>query len=542
MQLLQEFDTNKLQQEAQERANADEEQASAAALAGHHPPACATQLHCNRTSAGSNAKLDMHGLVGLVCTHIIPLLALFLPMPTYEQHYYYDVLFMALLAARPDVRFIYLDLACRYYKRFARLIAEKVALGWKVGEVELKLPWMHGMDHDMECQLQHGGLYTSDAGARVGEQSEHLWAGVKAFGKLARYMSLCRWWDGLNLLLWGLTQLRLASFPDLLSQRIGNTKKKQVHYRKVLKDLRAEAAAHGVRDLVAALQDLSSNEAAASEQLSDKARYVMCLIKLKGQDDLHDRKAAVTLALPGSTGVQVHASAVDTAKRAKMVLEKNRAAMGAGLGILEEDWTDEDPRYVAAAAEVRLVKVRQYERQVEEHVFKRKMLQHSLEQAEGGKNDIKLKKRVITERSTIQGLLAVRASWIAYPHTRTDASAFCEEAVNTVCNGEFPWGGGGIGNGSLASREHYGRRYRTAKAHAERYNEEAAYLEKEVIRTANWLEEQETAVSQRMAAVQQHMSATDRADRGAAGQIALLQREQKLLQLFSASFGKLRAG
>ena len=27
-------------------------------------------------------------------------------------------------------------------------------------QVRLKLPWMHGMDHDMDCQLKHSGLYT----------------------------------------------------------------------------------------------------------------------------------------------------------------------------------------------------------------------------------------------------------------------------------------------------------------------------------------------------------------------------------------------
>lgn len=62
-------------------------------MAAGSAPTCATQLHCSRTTAGAHAKLDYHGIVGLVCMHIIPLLGLFLAMPTYEQHYYYDVLF-----------------------------------------------------------------------------------------------------------------------------------------------------------------------------------------------------------------------------------------------------------------------------------------------------------------------------------------------------------------------------------------------------------------------------------------------------------------
>lgn len=65
----------------------------------------------------------------MVCAHVIPLQGLFLPMPTYEQHYYYDLLFLALLVARPDVKIIYLDLACRYIGRFKRLVAEQVERG-----------------------------------------------------------------------------------------------------------------------------------------------------------------------------------------------------------------------------------------------------------------------------------------------------------------------------------------------------------------------------------------------------------------------------
>ena len=133
--VLQAYDTSQLQATAreQEKQDQDEEEAAeeAAAQAGgaaHRPLACATQLHCNRTTAGSNAKLDFHGAVGLVCTHIIPALGMFLPMPTYEQHYYYDVIFGALLAMRPDVRFIYLDLACRYIKRFKSMLCKNAVI------------------------------------------------------------------------------------------------------------------------------------------------------------------------------------------------------------------------------------------------------------------------------------------------------------------------------------------------------------------------------------------------------------------------------
>ena len=85
--VLNDFDTNVLQATVQqgEQWEREEEESAVTQQAGPLAAACATRLHCNRTSAGSNAKLDFHGLVGLTCTHIIPLLWLFLPMVTYEQ-------------------------------------------------------------------------------------------------------------------------------------------------------------------------------------------------------------------------------------------------------------------------------------------------------------------------------------------------------------------------------------------------------------------------------------------------------------------------
>lgn len=65
-----------------------------------------------------------------------------------------------------------------------------------------------------------------------------------------------------------------------------------------------------------------------------QARYVECLIKVGGQDALFNRKAALTLALPGTAGIQAHASVTDDAKRRRMVMEKDKAAVAAGLGLL----------------------------------------------------------------------------------------------------------------------------------------------------------------------------------------------------------------
>ncbi|KAL4458333.1 hypothetical protein ABPG75_013198 [Micractinium tetrahymenae] len=395
---------------------------------------------------------------------------------------------------------------------------------------------MHGMDHAMDCQLQHSGLYASRAGARVGEQTEHLWALLKPFSKLVRYMSVHRWFDGINLALQSITRKRLAAFGALLRQRINNCGKKLENCKQVLTEVRAEAAQHGVRDLDAAERELAPSDS-VPQKLSAGARYVESLLKLGGHDGLYNSKAALTLALPGSTGVQVHSNVADPAKRAKLAAEKDRAASAAGVGVADDDWSPGMPEYQAGAAELRTFKLRQLERQIEERVFKRKVLMHNQEQAESGKISVKAGKRIASERSTIQGLLAVRASWDAFPEACADGSAFDDAAVEQACSGEFPWASNGIGNGSPAAREHFARRYRTAKARVERYDKEAGYLQDETIRAANWAEEQAAAVSSRLAALRELQPGPGTA---AAGQICVLERQLKLLALLAADIAALR--
>ena len=126
-------------------------------------PSCTTTLTCNREEAAARGATDIFGQVGTVCAHIFPLLGLFLAMSTPEQHYYYDVLFASLIAASPHISAIYLDLGCRYKKRFKILLADLVARGEisesRAGSILLLLPWMHGYDHDEACQIANSGLY-----------------------------------------------------------------------------------------------------------------------------------------------------------------------------------------------------------------------------------------------------------------------------------------------------------------------------------------------------------------------------------------------
>lgn len=148
-----------LAQERQKRAAALEDETHGLLAA------CNTALTCNRpVSSANRGELDQYGMVSVVCSHVIPGLGLSVPMLTYEQHYYYDVVLGDTLQRRPDLHVIYLDLACRYAKGRWRVLLNELVTQQSITQeqrnrVQLLLPWMHAFDHDQECQVQFSALY-----------------------------------------------------------------------------------------------------------------------------------------------------------------------------------------------------------------------------------------------------------------------------------------------------------------------------------------------------------------------------------------------
>jgi hypothetical protein len=136
--------------------------ATHAAAAEAPPPQCATSLTCNRVTAHpSRADMDYTGIVGAACVHGTPGENMIIIMKTPEMHAYYDFLVSAGMEARPETCAIYLDLACRYTSSFEAMMKELAEAGRTLREAtKLLLPWMHGFDHDMACQLKHSGLFS----------------------------------------------------------------------------------------------------------------------------------------------------------------------------------------------------------------------------------------------------------------------------------------------------------------------------------------------------------------------------------------------
>ena len=194
-------------------------------------PECTVALACNReTSSVGRSEMHFYGMVTMVCTHIIPCLGLALAMMGHEQHCYYERLLEFLIPKRPDLTFIYLDLMCRFAPKVGKIIDSLKGRGLldptKTYVYELLVPWMHAFDHDMPCQLKFNPLYRLGAGRRVGEQTEQLWAKMKPFAKIARYMAFHHFWDGMNFLLKSITRKTQANLPTTLLRRITHNEAK----------------------------------------------------------------------------------------------------------------------------------------------------------------------------------------------------------------------------------------------------------------------------------------------------------------------------
>lgn len=152
---------------------------------------CSINMHCAREDPPTvTGPCDIQGVVGGVCSHGIPLKGLFVDMHAAEQFIYYLVIFCHLLRLCLEkgvaVRDVYVDFGCRLSKTWSRFISkqpQKLAAGTHDMAASLRIivNWMHGSSHDLACQLKNNGRYISNAGRKVGENSEQLWSMIKVF-------------------------------------------------------------------------------------------------------------------------------------------------------------------------------------------------------------------------------------------------------------------------------------------------------------------------------------------------------------------------
>ena len=217
-------------------------------------PPCTSSITASRPTSYARGSTDQAGLIGVVCAHIFPALGLFVALWTPENFSYYVYVLKELLKRRPDLVIVYLDVACRFKKRWDTLVDELVGTGLATAEAKkigLLLPWMHAFDHNLECQVQFSGLlkvccrsalwnnlfsdflslYVSKIpisgflffqgyGRRHGEVIEQFWSLLKKLTKLTRYMTSAHWQDAYNLAIELAVRVKQDAFVDLMKGRL----------------------------------------------------------------------------------------------------------------------------------------------------------------------------------------------------------------------------------------------------------------------------------------------------------------------------------
>lgn len=502
LKVLADYRDGTLVNKAKERAEAAQrstDEAGVASVVG----ACTTALSCNREATShTRGEMAFFGMVCVVCAHVFPGLNLCIPMPTPEQHMFYDYVLGEAIRSRPDLVAIYLDLMCRYHKRFRALADDLIrqdVVAPEAREIALLIPWMHAFDHDLACQLQFSALYRHGAGRRVGEQTEAWWSLLKPLAKIARYMSEAHWFDSYNQLCWELTRRKQRGFPVMMQRRVERIDKKLVSCRSEMQSLGAEALAHGVDSLQAALEFLESGESGPVVTLGLGGQLVEVLIKLRSLDGLILHKAAYPILLPNNTGIHLHEKGNNEGDRKKLVMLRNQLLKDLKVE-LGEVWTEDSQEYKDALEELREYVLGRYRALIEDQVFKRKMMLQEAQQVESGKNAAKDGKRLLSNRTNIKNFLQVYHTWKVFGTDR-DRENVTEKLVSDVCRGAFPWREEVLGNnGSESAQRHYGLRYRSATNQLKRTEEEQLILKEEIVRLFNRLEELTTLVQDRIIA------------------------------------------
>lgn len=123
----------------------------------------------------SGGPTDVHGVVGAVCMHTVPLRGMFCDMLTPEQFAYYLHLLSALVTERPELQHVYMDFGCRFKSTWQRYAEKHPGLPEGAKQLRIMVNWMHAV----ACQLSNSGRYQAGAGWPVGEQIEQRWSMAK---------------------------------------------------------------------------------------------------------------------------------------------------------------------------------------------------------------------------------------------------------------------------------------------------------------------------------------------------------------------------
>lgn len=253
-----------------------------------------------------------------------------------------------------------------------------------------------------------------------------------------------------------------------------------------MEKIKEDAREHGVTDCEAAMALLIEMEATPPPALSDLARYVELDMLIASDGDMVKHKALYPLQLGGNVGIHLFRRANDDAVKIKLQQKRANLRIKMDFDLFEEL---DSNRRAEGMKELKEHVLRRLHYQVEQQIFKRKLILAEKEQVDSGKNSTKIAKRLRSSETIIGDLLAVIYNWEVIDSDE-DPEVLSEQTFRDACNGKVAWRTSDIGsNGDEASQRHYGQLYRTEVNQLQRTIEEQSILQIEAVRLVNGVEE-----------------------------------------------------
>ncbi|KAG1656778.1 hypothetical protein FOA52_009546 [Chlamydomonas sp. UWO 241] len=185
---------------------------------------------CMESKHTGPGNCDITGMLGGTCSHGAPVAGTFIDLDTSENFTYYLLCMLSTIAAALDagknIGDIYIDFGCKLKKTWARYVdtleeREEITseLAHELSQVRVLVDWLHANTHDLKCQLENRGRFTTGAHAAtvVGEMTEQLWAMTKRLGNIVRYFGKAQrrdWVEGRLHSITGRTRVNIVRLLD----------------------------------------------------------------------------------------------------------------------------------------------------------------------------------------------------------------------------------------------------------------------------------------------------------------------------------------
>ncbi|KAG2482162.1 hypothetical protein HYH03_018886 [Edaphochlamys debaryana] len=459
------------------------------AQAAGEEPSCRSSLHCARPNSSSAGPCDVHGVVGAVCMHTVPVRGGFCDMPKPEQFSYYLLMLHHLVQQRPDLKDVYIDFGCQIRSTWRRYVANHPELPQAAKDLRIMVNWMHGSGHEIACQLVNSGRYSPAAARRIGEEIEQLWSMTKSAGSLVRYMSLHHRRDFIEALLADIGRDKLKRIVVLTEKRYADTIKLLDAHRKALASVMSEAAkaAPPVLDPQVAAEEykrvvLGTEREETTDGDAWKVEYARLCLRL-GELKRLQISAPSLAVVSSSASVALATASTDDA------LSKVRAALTAmehkrDLPPTERSkWTKGYEPFDCALDKLRRKEVERCQSRIEQLVLEIRAL-HSDRAAAGcaDKETKSMQARGKRKRAQVRALLEEMYVWQSVGGG--SSARLTEQQLKSLFDPgtPMPWG-----NNESLVRLHHGRRYLEAAADLARTSEEEATLRVEKKRLGAWV-------------------------------------------------------